>query len=130
MEEQFKDVECLVKEAGLNTPSANFLNNVMCNVETIKNYQEKAYKPLISKRSWLVIAMGVISLICLTLFLPDTKNSIFSEVNLSIVKIIKINDFFSGFKFYKTTVYGIVFLAVLFFIQVSFLKRRIDKSFS
>lgn len=134
MEEKFKDIERLVKEAGLEAPSTAFLNKVMCGVENARSNKEKMYTPLISRNSWVVITTSLICLVCLALLIPNTEKSIFSEINFSLFNSIKFNSVkvsnpFLDFKFHKATLYGVVFLAILFFIQLPFLKRRIDKSF-
>lgn len=130
MEEKFKNIKYLVKEAGIDTPSANFLDKVMHGVENTRSYKQKAYEPLISGNLWVVIMSLLICLVCLALFLPDTEKSVFSKINFSILNNIKIDNPFVNFKFYKATLYGVIFLAILFLIQLPFLKRRIDENFS
>lgn len=135
MEERFKDIERLVKEAGLDTPSVTFLSEVMCSIENTRSYKEKVYTSLISRNSWIVIIASLICLVCLALLIPNTEKSIFSEIYFSLFDSIKFNSVkvsnpFLDFKFYKATLYGVVFLAILFFIQIPILKRRIDKNFS
>ena len=130
MEERFKDIERLVKEAGLEVPSATFLSKVMYGVENTRSYKKKECTPLISRKSWIVSTILLICWVCLALLIPNTKESIFSEINFSLFNSIKIGNPFLDFKFYKATLYGVMLLAFLFFIQLPFLKRRIDKNFS
>ncbi|WP_024772190.1 hypothetical protein [Aquimarina macrocephali] len=130
MEEQYKDIKHLVKEAGLETPSVDFLKNVMEQVELSTVEMSSAYKPLISKKVWFVIAVVTAVLLCATPFLSDSKESILSSIDFSFFNKISIKNPFSDFTFHKTTIYGILFLALLFLIQITILKRRIDRRFS
>ncbi|WP_438424755.1 hypothetical protein [Aquimarina macrocephali] len=130
MEEQYKDIKHLVKEAGLETPSVDFLKNVMERVELSTVEMSSAYKPLISKKVWFVIAVVTAVLLCATPFLSDSKESILSSIDFSFFNKISIKNPFSDFTFHKTTIYGILFLALLFLIQITILKRRIDRRFS
>ncbi|GAA4270973.1 hypothetical protein U6A24_03655 [Aquimarina gracilis] len=131
MEERFKDIEQLVKEAGLNQPSSVFSKNVMSQIGAITQKKQIVYTPLISKKTWIIIAVLLLVLVLGIAFLSDSNTSILNTLDLSFLKLdtIKINNPLAGFKFHKTTVYGILFLTALFFIQIPILKRRIDKSF-
>jgi hypothetical protein len=129
MEEQYKDIKHLVEEAGLEIPSANFLNNVMEQIELSAIEISPVYKPLISKKSWFVIGLVVTVLLCTIPFLNDNKESILSTIDFSFFNKISFKNPFSDFTFHKTTIYGILFLALLFLIQITILKRRIDRQF-
>ena len=130
MEEQYKDIKYVVKEAGLESPSVNFLKNVMEQVELSAIEMSSSYKPLISKKAWFIIGVAVVVLLCTIPFLSDSKESILSTIDFSFLNKISIKNPFSGFTFHKTTIYGILFLALLFLIQITILKRRIDRRFS
>lgn len=132
MEERFKDIEDLIKEAELHHPSANFSKNVMAQIEASVQQKGIVYKPLISKRAWMIIATVISMLVITIAFLTDPNTSILNSIDLSFFNLeaISIGNPMSGFTFHKTTVYGILFLAALFFVQIPILKRRIDRSFS
>ncbi|MBG6132434.1 preprotein translocase subunit SecG [Aquimarina sp. EL_43] len=130
MEEQYKDIKGLVKEAGLETPSVNFLKNVMDQVELSAIEVSPVYKPLISKKVWFVVGVAVAVLLCTIPFLSESKESILSTIDFSFFNKISFKNPFSEFTFHKTTIYGILFLALLFLIQITILKRRIDRRFS
>lgn len=130
MEEQYKGIKNLVKEAGLETPSVNFLKSVMEQVELSANEVSPVYKPLISKKVWFMVGVAIAVLLCTIPFLSESKESILSTIDFSFFNQISFKNPFSEFTFHKTTEYGILFLALLFLIQITILKRRIDKSFS
>ncbi|AXT63299.1 hypothetical protein D1816_24145 [Aquimarina sp. AD10] len=130
MDKQYKDIEHLVKDAGLDNPSPDFLKNVMDQVEVSNISAPVIYSPLISKKSWLVIGLISLVLLCIVPFLSNTKIDFIQNIDFSFFQILKIQNLFSGFTFHVSTIYGVLFLALLFFIQIPILKKRIDKSFS
>ncbi len=130
MEEQFKDIKQLVKEAGTEHPSPVFLQNVMNQIKVSETQRSEVYKPLISKKAWLIIGLVILVFICGVPFFSNTDESIVNTINFSFSDLVTIKNPFSGFTLHKTTVYGVLFLAMLFFVQITILKRRIDKSFS
>lgn len=130
MEEQYKDIQQVVKEAGIHRPSSDFLTKVMQEVHSSsqKSYQ---YTPLISKKGWTMIIVIVSLIIAVLFFLPIQKTpSIIRQVNFSWIEISRWFNPFSEVVIYKTATYGIVLLGILFFVQITLLKKRIDKNFS
>lgn len=126
MEEQFKNIDRLTKkllqEAGTHKPSSNFLNNVMLEVE--QTAIKKAYQPLISRSTWLVIVvLSVVLILVLTAF-PFPQLSFISDLQLS--EKLNFQNPFSGIEFSKTTIYAVGFLG-LFLVQIPFLKHYFEK---
>ncbi len=132
MEEQFKDITNIVKEAGLHNPSSSFSKNVMNKIEMMASVEPVTYTPLISKKTWFGLALLMIILIIGIFFFPEGDKSILDAVDFSFLKFkgASVTNPFSKITLYKTTLYGVLFLAALFFIQIPILKRRIDQSFS
>lgn len=129
MEEQYNDIGRLVKEAGNESPSMDFLQNVMQEVKTIPVHEPLVYQPLISKKAWMYIGIIVFSMLSILLYFSE-GNSLLDNINGSLISLPKIENPFSGFKFHNTTMYGIIFLAILLAIQITVIKRRMDKSYS
>lgn len=133
MEEPYKDMHALVKEAGFVEPSLNFLNNVMQQVEEMSLDKTRIYQPLISRKIWIFLGSGLILLLIALPFLSTGTMSILDTVDFSVFFIFSdwtFNNPFSDFRFYNTTIYGTLFFGVLFIIQVFLMKRRIDRMFS
>lgn len=130
MEERFKDIEHLIKEADLHHPSIDFSKNVMGQIEALAEQKEMVYRPLISKKTWLIISVVLALIFIALIFLTDEKGSILNRIDLSFLNFENLKNPLSGFTFHKTTLYGILFFAILFFVQIPLLKRRIDRSFS
>jgi len=128
MEKQSKNIEQItkriIKEGGLHQPSPNFLSNVMEAIETQSISQSIVYKPLISKTMWTILfAITVLMLVLLFVF-PVTP--LFSQFTIPEGFNFKFN--FPEIHLSKTTIYGVGFLA-LFFLQIPFLKRQLEKSY-
>ncbi len=130
MEEQYKDIERLVKEAGLDNPSPGFMQNVMKQIEVSESKTSYVYTPLISKSGWCIIGLITVAVIFTLTFLPDTTESVSKTIDFSFLNSIHIKNPISGLVLPKTTIYGVLFLGILFFVQVTLLKKRIDRSFS
>ncbi|KAA1246663.1 hypothetical protein [Aquimarina sp. RZ0] len=127
MEEQFEDIKKIIKESGVDTPSADFMHKVMKEIVVVSGENSQVYQPLISKNAWVVLSFGFIIFIAALTFLYDSDTSIFDLYSLSVFKPDSIDFAFSGFKFHQTTTYGVLFLALLFLIQVTVIKRGLDK---
>ena len=117
----------LIKEAGLETPSTDFLKNVInrINEESVLK-AEVVYKPLISKSGWLFI----ISLIILGLFgafYGGSTTSIFSDLDVSYFSKLNFNVQFPELKFSKIFTLSVVVLAAMVTIQVFGIKYFYSK---
>ncbi len=126
MEKQFNREDELIKkllnEAGTEKPSADFKSRIMQKVEA-RNAEIKPYVPLISKTGWTsIVVISVLSLAGLSYLYADI--SLFNHFNF-------------GFSYFKnipeinlsiTMQYAIAFIA-LFFLQVPFLKRFLDREY-
>ncbi|WP_103864973.1 hypothetical protein [Aquimarina sp. I32.4] len=131
MEEKYKNIRNLIKEAGVEKPPVNFIDNIMNQVNIAEDASMFVYKPLISKKVWWGIGLLLVLLLGSIPFLSDTKISLLSWIDFSFIKSLpNIKNPFSNYIFPKSTIYGILFLAILFFVQIPILKRRIDKNFS
>ncbi len=122
MEEQFKNIdrltEKLVKDAGINKPSANFLSDVMSAVNQTAIKQE--YKPLISRSTWFIIGTLFAALFVALYFYSTPELSLLQDLNLFEKLSFEIPT--SELKVPKTMVYAIGFLG-LFLFQIPFLKN-------
>lgn len=113
----------VIQEAGLATPSTDFLANVMAEVSNEKA-PAKVYKPLISKVGWLIIGS------LLVIFAFVLKNfpigfSIFGDWNLSSLMIEKYEPIID---IPVTYAYCFFFLLVFALIQIKMIKKLFDKN--
>ena len=126
MEEQFKKddkiLSELISEAGLDSPSLSFDDNVM---RAIKEAEAKsiAYKPLIPKKIWVFITIGFAALLAVLIFSgpgePGIIKNLVGDTGFSIPE----------FSVSRIFIYAIAFLG-LFLVQIPILKRQlIDRTY-
>jgi hypothetical protein len=114
----------VIQDAGLASPSTDFLANVMAEV-SLKPISTEVYKPLISKVGWVIIAsLLVIFAFALSYF--SLGFSILGDWNLSSLAIEK---FETNVEIPVTYAYCFFFLLVFVLIQVKLIRRQLDKRF-
>ena len=126
MKDKLKDeltglTDKIMKEASLETPSNDFTINVMSRIEELGT--STVYQPLISKKMWVVIALGIAALMFLALSGSIESMTLFSDLrlNFDLYKLLPSLSVSSPF------MYGVFFLSILLIIQVPFLKYYFDK---
>jgi hypothetical protein len=118
----------VMQSAPLEKPSLDFTANIMAKVDAIATNNITVYKPLISKRTWLVIAILVVGSLSYGVFGSGLEGlSWFDNVDLSIFSNNKITDAISGVKFSQTLVYAVGLCGLVFFIQIPMMKHYLDK---
>ncbi|MBC8756328.1 hypothetical protein H2O64_16760 [Kordia sp. YSTF-M3] len=115
-----KDV---IQEAGLTTPSVDFLANVMAEVSKEK-VPVKVYKPLINKVGWLLIgSLFLVFTFVLTRF--SLGFSILGDWDLSTLFVQKYDI---KFTIPATYAYSSFFLLIFVIIQVTMISKRFSRS--
>ena len=122
-------VRTVIKETPLESPSHDFTAKVMANVLATGKSKATIYRPLISKKGWLLV-FAIIATIGYFIvngssqsqqttwsFGPGLKNflSNFGDVSL--------------FQFSKITTSVIVLATIMIFIQITWLKNHLNKRF-
>lgn len=109
----------LMKDAGLEKPSVDFAANVMKAIAVKKVVME--YKPLISKKAWVVI-FSVVGISFFGLYQMNTGYSLIPNFSFP-----DFNSFsFPQIELSRTMTWAIAFVA-LFLLEVPFLKRLIER---
>ena len=127
MEKQFNREDELIKkllnEAGTEAPSADFKKRIMMKVEN-RNTAIKPYQPLIPKFAWYVLG-GILVASVTGLYM------MYADVSLSWSFDYQIPQFIDmpSIRLSETMQYAIAFVA-LFFLQIPFLKRFLDRQYS
>ncbi|RKE98051.1 hypothetical protein [Ichthyenterobacterium magnum] len=120
----------IMKQASIESPSFDFTDVVMSQVNALKESKAIVYKPLISKTSWLFILIAVVTLTTYLVFGIESKTPEWlSTLDFSIISNNKMVDAFSGLSFSNTLVYAVAFFGLMFFVQITFLKQNFDKHF-
>ncbi len=120
----------IVKTASLERPSIHFTSEIMAQVNVLSTSKAVTYKPLISKKSWIIITLGFTGLCMYLIFGTETQQSSwFANLNFSVLSDSKFTNVISGFKVSKTMMYAITFLGLMLCVQIPFLKKHFDKRF-
>lgn len=120
-----KKTRDLVKDAGLHSPSPEFLRNVMTAV-TEEKATAKGYRPLISKKGWFIFMVGLAACFLLLYVFPMGEVAWIDK--LKVGEYLSFGDSLPSLELSKTFIYGIGFMA-LFLLQIPFLKYYIVKRY-
>lgn len=118
----------VVKKTSLESPSIHFTSEIMSQVKAFSNNSSTVYKPLISKKTWVFIALGFVTLTIYLIFGAETQQSSwFSSLDFSVLQNNKVSNALSGFTMSKTLMYAVMFFGVMLCIQIPVLKNYFDK---
>lgn len=132
-DKQFDDfVKKVVKNAGLETPSDDFTQNIMSKI-IAQNEKSIAthYKPLISNTSWLVLAVIAILLLVYIIFgNSDLNVSWIPSIDELSSNDIGIMNALENLRLPNTLVYGLTGLALFIYVQIVFLKKHLESRYT
>lgn len=116
----------IVQDGGLETPSKDFFKNVMQAIEQPEVQSLIDYQPLISKKVWGVLLVGLLTsiLVLFVLFPTYSETSLLSKLNWVESYSFSLPEV----QLSKTTIYGIGFLS-LFLLQIPFLKKQLNNHY-
>ncbi|MEP1489301.1 MAG: hypothetical protein ABJK28_12810 [Algibacter sp.] len=119
----------IIKEAAVESPSFNFTDTVMSQIETLSvRSSVTAYKPLISIKGWLVIAIVFIALLIIMIMTSEGCSlDLLNKINFSIISNNKMGEALSNIKISKTLTYTIALFGLMLSIQIPWLKHYFDK---
>jgi len=125
-------VKKIVKSAGLETPSDGFTQNIMSKIVA---QEEKTtaikYKPLISKRSWLIFAAITIILFTYIIFGKlDLSISWLPNINSVTLNKIGFMEALSQIQLPNTVVYALIGILLFFYVQIIFLKKHLENRYT
>jgi len=118
----------VMQSSSLESPSLDFTANIMAKVEDLAISHITVYKPLISKRSWLLISILVIGSLSYGVFGSGLEGlGWFDTIDFSIITNNKVTEAISGITFSKTLMYAVGLCGLLFFVQIPMMKHFFDK---
>ncbi|MFH6604851.1 hypothetical protein ACEZ3G_15305 [Maribacter algicola] len=125
-----KLTEKLLKDFSRETPSVDFTTKVMARLEVSSETPVISYSPLISKKTWAVLAVVITSIFVYLIF-----GNIQIEDSWAISKIAylwpEVNTLvLPSFKISNAFLYGIVGFTIFAGIQFFLLKNHFDKRFA
>lgn len=123
-------VDKMMKETTLETPSPGFTDTIMSHVEVIAKPSGVVYKPLISKKVWVMVSVGFMALVVYSFFgTQPESNGWFDTLNVDMTSVDKFFNAIPVVTFSKTTFYALIMLSVMIYIQIPVLKHYMNKRF-
>lgn len=133
-----KFTKYIIKEGQVESPSPDFLDKVMTSVKLEHKLSlAKVYKPLISKKVWVLIAIVFIVVSGSILKGKPLDNSILSNLDFSFFdKLSSFNIFenipsiniFDSIHFSNTFTFSTMFFSVLVIFQIIVIKNYINRA--
>jgi|SRR6185437_933043 hypothetical protein len=121
-------VDRVMKETSLESPSYNFTSKVMANVLAVNKSKATTYKPLISRKGWILIFAGIIAVLLYLLLSDSTQAANHSWlIDFSGKNFIPTLNSSNLFQFSRLTINVVVAATVLVFIQIVLLKNYLNK---
>lgn len=116
-----------IKELPLESPSKNFTATIMSKLQTESAFSHIQYKPLISKKIWFAVAAIVVAV----LLIPFQKKEggLLEKVSIdfSFLDKVSFSGLLDGLSVSTTAFYGLLFFAIMIFVQVVYLKGYFDR---
>lgn len=120
----------VIGKSAVESPSFDFTQTVMSQIKALGTSRATTYVPLISKRIWLLLSVGIASIIGYVLFgSSNTETTWFGNLELNRYVDFDITDAFSSFQVSQTMLYVALLFAVMLAIQIPILKHQLDKRF-
>ena len=134
-EKENKNIEKLADKMmhalDLESPSLDFTNTIMAQVEALESKKVTTYKPLIPSYLWFVGGFLLLAISGYLFLSTATEESTwFSALEFSKLTNNAITQSLSGFSLPKTVIYTILSLGLMICIQVPVLKHDFDKRLS
>src|SRR6185312_9990099 len=121
-----KLVERMLMNSGIESPSPDFTHNVMSGIYAAQKSRKVIYKPIFSKRTWLIIFTGIIGIFIYSFFNSNPQAPLF-EINFSWFRLNQLEKFLPNFRISFLTAYVILLAAIAVMVQIFFLKKYFDK---
>lgn len=127
-----ENIEKLVEQMMVNiapesTP-VDFTQSVMSEVLTLGKSKSLVYKPILSRRTWLIIFAGIIAIFIYSFLNSESTSSGFN-LNFIAFNLGTLEKIFQSIQISFVTGNVILFASLMILIQIFFLKKYLDKRF-
>ena len=115
--------EKLMKEKGLLSTSPDFTSGVMHMVERHNSLLQTVYKPLIGRKTWTILIIGVILLIVLSFVLlsdGNTESTGYFDFMDPVLALIRNVDFTLNFNFRSIFIGSLILISTGVFLVIDF----------
>ena len=122
-------LERLMRDEALESPSVNFTDKVMDKVYGIESSTVTVYKPLISKRVWLLIALSFVVLVAFVMLNNGSTDSQWlASLEVPRPEVTLFDNI--NFQLSGTFKYAVLFLAVMIGVQMTVIKSYYGRRFT
>jgi len=121
-------VDKIMEDAPLESPSVDFTQNVMQKIEAEASHKVFQYKPIVSGKVLTAVFIAFVALLILigTQLGMDSGQGWFR--NLKTEAWFHLDwSWMEGYTSSKVMVYAFLFLGLMFFVQVSLLKKQLGR---
>ncbi len=121
-------IKKMVKEAGLESPSANFTHKVLGKIQRgTQQSHVTIYQPLISRTTWILLALVILSLFGYLVLVTENESATwFSILNVDFLSKYNIFALLANTSISETLIYSTIGLSIIVYIQLFLLKRYMD----
>ena len=119
----------VLKEANLETPSVNFVADVMNAVEAEKSHviSTIVYKPLISKLGWILISILIVSISIFVVTGTFETPDIVSKMSTSVLDTFNSINYFERITFSSTFTFCFVLFSAFVVLQLVTINKYVNK---
>lgn len=119
----------IIKDSELQSPSLNFVDNVMARVNELAQSKTTVYRPLISKKVWALIISVAALIVVAAIFNGNSTNgfALPERFILSRFSFGNLLEGFSSIQLSEAFIYALIFFGIMLSLQMSFLKHYFDK---
>lgn len=121
----------IIKDTPLESPSFDFTNTVMSQINNLSDSMVTVYKPLISRTAWVLIGFVFLALILYVIFFSNqtetSPSGWLNTIDFSQLSNNKLSNILSSFTMSKTFTYAFVLFGVMMCVQISFIKHHFNK---
>lgn len=123
-----KLVERMLQEVEPDKPSIDFTTKVMADALALNKNRSMVYEPLLSRRTWIFIFLGIITVFIYSFITFGATTSGFN-LNITVFNLDRLEKILPSVQISSVTGNVIVFAALMVLIQILFLKKYLDKRF-
>lgn len=121
-------IDSIMKSDSLESPSKDFTSNVMQHIDVLENKRALVYKPLISKKTWVLLTILLLSIIGYGFYGSDsTSESWLGSINWNVLLDNSLLNQIGEFSISTTLIYAVVFLGIMLGIQIPLLNNHLNK---
>ncbi|MDG5492078.1 hypothetical protein [Psychroserpens sp. SPM9] len=118
----------VIGKSAIESPSFDFTQVVMHQVQALQSPKATTYVPLISKRVWLVIALMFVGVMSYLIFGSSAANNKWvTALGLEHLPDVDLSYFLAQVEFSQTLIYAIMLFGIMLCVQIPILKRYFDK---